>query len=70
MLDINRARRATLATFKRTIADGASRDLAARVALARYRAFFPTAKETEAADALTRALASEESFSSAIDKVA
>jgi hypothetical protein len=70
MLDINRARRATLATFKRTIAEGASQDLATRVALARYRAFFPTANEIEATDALTRALASEESCGSAVDKVA
>jgi hypothetical protein len=68
MLDIIRARRATLGTFKRTIADGASQDLATQVALARYRAFFPTANEIEAADALARALACEESFG--IDKVA
>jgi hypothetical protein len=59
MLDINKARRATLATFKRTIAEGASRDLAAGVALARYRAFFPMAKEAEAMDAIARSLAAE-----------
>ena len=68
MLDISRARRATLATFKRTIAEGASDDLATRVALARYRAFFPTANEIEATHALSTAIASEESCG--IDKVA
>ena len=56
-MEINRARRATLATFKRTIAEGASQDLAAQVALARYRAFFPTAEEAEAREAFTQALA-------------
>ena len=57
MLDISRARRATLATFKRTIAEGASDDLATRVAVARYRAFFPTAEEAEAREAFEDALA-------------
>jgi plasmid stability protein len=60
MLQINKARRATLATFKKAIADGVSQEFAARVALARYRAFFPTAAEAEAMDILTRALAAED----------
>jgi hypothetical protein len=57
MLAINKARRATLATFKKVIAEGVSQELAAQVALARYRAFFPTAAEAdEVRDVVTRTL--------------
>lgn len=50
---------AALVAFRRSCDDGAARDVAATVAIARYRAFVPDAAEAFVRAALAHALASE-----------
>lgn len=65
MLWVNEARRATLATFRRALTEGASEGVAAQVAYARYRAFFPAAGESEAKRALQDAISVDDLLKSA-----
>lgn len=52
MLYVNTAREATLAAFKAAIADGAARETATQLAIAKYRAYFPTASGTDVTQVL------------------